>query len=112
MVCGLAAAAVVAIAFAIVSIRPRLAGNATTVSAVLTSLSNGRTVIWLTGLRGWLAHQITGWGPDGFMGALERAVGADWYATLSSGGVGLGSADNAHSFLVQALVALAYPALR
>ena len=111
MVGGVATAAIAATVLAIVLVRPRLAGSATTVSSMLALLSNGRTVIWLTGLRGWLAHPITGWGPDGFMGAFERAVGADWYATLSSGGVGLGSADNDHNFLVQALVTLGIPGL-
>jgi len=107
VVCGLAAAAVVAIAFAIVSIRPRLAGNATTVSAVLTSLSNGRTVIWLTGLRAWLAKPITGWGPDGFGRAFQSAAGADWYALVD----GLQAALNAHNFLIQTLATLGVPGL-
>jgi putative inorganic carbon (HCO3(-)) transporter len=108
---GLAVAVVAAVAVAIVLARPGLAGSATTLSSMLVRLSNGRTLIWLTGLRGWLAHPITGWGPDGFMGAFESAVGPDWYATLSSGGVGFGSADNAHNFLVQALVTLGIPGL-
>ena len=107
LVGGLAAAAVAATAFAIVSIRPRLAGNATTMSAALTSLSNGRTVIWLTGLRAWLAKPITGWGPDGFGRAFQSAAGADWYALVE----GLQAALNAHNFLIQTLVTLGVPGL-
>jgi len=48
---------------------------------------------------------------DAFMRAFEGAVGAEWYATLSGGGVGFGSADNAHNFLIQALVTLDIPGL-
>ena len=104
---GLALAALAAVAAAIVSVRPRLAGSATTLSSVLTSLSNGRTVIWMTGLRGWLAHPITGWGPDAFGAAFQSAVGADWYAIVD----GLQTSVNAHNFLVQALVTLGIPGL-
>jgi hypothetical protein len=68
-------------------------------------------VIWDIGLRAWLVHPITGWGPDGFMRAFESAVGAKWYATLSRVSVGFGSADNAHNFLIQALVTLGIPGL-
>ena len=104
---GLAVAAVAAIAVAIVLVRPKLAGSATTLSSVLERLSNGRTVIWLTGLRGWLAHPITGWGPDGFGRAFQSAVGADWYAIVD----GLQTAENAHNFLIQTLVTLGIPGL-
>ncbi|HEY5506758.1 MAG TPA: O-antigen ligase family protein, partial [Coriobacteriia bacterium] len=82
LVGGLLIAVVGVASVAIVAIRPRLAGDATTLSALLTSLSNGRTVIWMTGLRSWLAHPITGWGPDGFGAAFQSAVGADWYAIV------------------------------
>ncbi len=87
--------------------RGRLAGSSA-LPSVLARASNGRTVIWLTGLRGWLAHPITGWGPDGFGRAFESAVGADWYSLVAAG---FGSADNAHNFLVQALVTLGIPGL-
>src|SRR5665647_832125 len=102
-----AIAAVAAIAVAIVLVRPKLAGSATTLSSVLERLSNGRTVIWLTGLRGWLAHPITGWGPDGFGRAFQSAVGADWYAIVD----GLQTAENAHNLLIQTLVTLGIPGL-
>ena len=49
------------------------AGAPRTLSSLLARLSNGRTVIWLTGLRAWLTHPITGWGPDGFGRAFESA---------------------------------------
>jgi len=101
--------AVVAVAVALALRGP--AGSSATLWSALAAASNGRTVIWLTGLRAWLAHPITGWGPDGFMRAFESAVGRDWYGTLSNGGVGFGSADNAHNFLVQALVTLGIPGL-
>jgi O-antigen ligase len=104
---GLAVAAFAAIAVAIVSIRPKLAGSAATLSSLLMRLSNGRTVIWLTGLRAWLTRPITGWGPDGFDRAFQSAVGADWYAIVK----GLQTAQNAHSFLVQTLVTLGIPGL-
>ncbi len=81
-------------------------GGATDLASLLAGASNGRSVIWLMGLRAWLAHPITGWGPDGFMHAFESVVGADWYATLAKVGVGYGSADNAHDLLIQALVTL------
>lgn len=91
----------------------RGAANSTALSSQLARLSNGRTIIWLTGLRGWLAHPITGWGPDGFARAFERAVGADWYAAAGVGfGSGLaGAADNAHNFIIQILVTLGIPGL-
>lgn len=104
---GLVAATLLAIAAAIVAVRPKHAGSATTLASLLARLSNGRTVIWLTGLRGWLAHPITGWGPDGFGRAFESAVGPDWYTLIE----GLRAALNAHSFPVQALVTLGVPGL-
>jgi O-antigen ligase len=104
---GLAVAGVAGIAAAIVLVRPRLAGSATTLSSLLARLSNGRTVIWLTGLRGWLTRPITGWGPDGFGRAFQSAVGADWYAMVE----GLQTAESAHNFLVQTLVTLGIPGL-
>ena len=106
LVGGLLIAAAAASA-AIVAIRPRLAGGATTLAGLLTSLSNGRTVIWTTGLRGWLAHPITGWGPDGFGAAFQSAVGADWYAIVD----GLQTTVNAHDIFVQTLVTLGIPGL-
>src|SRR5450759_1578868 len=99
---GLAVALTAAVAAGIVLVVRGSAGGSASLSSVLANASNGRTVIWLIALRAWLVHPIIGWGPDAFMRAFESAVGADWYATLSSGGVGLGSADNAHNFLVQA----------
>jgi O-antigen ligase len=87
------------------------AGRSAGLLSWLASASNGRTVIWLMGLRAWLVHPITGWGPDGFMRAFESVVGANWYATLSKAGVGFGSADNAHNFLIQSLVTLGIPGL-
>ena len=102
VVAGAVVAAATAVAAAIVMIRPRHASSAKTLTSVLASLSNGRTVIWLTGLRGWLAHPIVGWGPDGFGRAFESAVGSDWYALVD----GLQTAGNAHGFLVQTLVTL------
>ena len=108
----LAVAAIAAAATATTVLVLRGAGGGSgTLWALLASASNGRTAIWLIGLRAWLAHPVIGWGPDGFMRAFESAVGADWYATLSSVGVGFGSADNAHNFLIQALVTLGIPGL-
>lgn len=104
---GLALAAVALSAIAIVMIRPKHAGSASTLASILVRLSNGRTVIWLTGLRAWLSHPITGWGPDGFGRAFLAAVGPDWYAIIQ----GLQKADNAHNFLVQVLVTLGIPGL-
>ena len=104
---GLAVALIAAAAVAIVSIRPGSAGHSAVFSSLLVSASNGRTVIWLTGLRGWLAHPITGWGPDGFGRAFDSAVGADWYALVG----GLASVDNAHSIFIQTLVTLGIPGL-
>jgi len=96
---------VVAAAVAIVWTRPEFAWRVATLSSGLTNLSNGRFVIWLTGLRGWLAHPITGWGPDGFGHAFQSAVGADWYALVE----GLQTAENAHNFVIQSLVTLGIP---
>jgi hypothetical protein len=104
---GIAVAVVAAMVVAVVWIRPGSAGSSVTLSSWLASVSNGRTVIWLTGLRGWSAHPITGWGPGGFVRAFESAVGADWYAITPVGG----TIDDAHSFLVQALVTLGIPGL-
>jgi O-antigen ligase len=104
---GLAVAGIAASAATIVMVRPRMAGSATTLASTLERLSNGRTVIWLTGLRGWLERPITGWGPDGFDRAFQSAVGADWYALIE----GLQTAQNAHNFLVQTLVTLGVPGL-
>jgi hypothetical protein len=104
---GLAVAAVSAIVVAIVLVRPRQAQSAETLSSLLLRLSNGRTLVWLTGLRGWLARPITGWGPDGFERAFGSAVGADWYALVE----GLQGAKNAHNILVQTLVTLGIPGL-
>lgn len=92
---------------AIVAIRPRLAGGSRTLWSLLTSLSNGRTVIWSTGLTAWLTHPITGWGPDGFARAFQSAVGPDWYALVE----GVQAAENAHGLPVQALVTLGIPGL-
>jgi len=107
----LAVALIVAAAAVIVLVLRGPAERSAALSSVLASASNGRTVIWDIGLRAWLVHPITGWGPDGFMRAFESAVGAKWYATLSRVGVGFGSADNAHNFLIQALVTLGIPGL-
>lgn len=98
---------VIAAAVAIVWTRPEFAWRVATLSSGLTNLSNGRFVIWRTGLRGWLAHPITGWGPDGFGHAFQSAVGADWYAIVD----GLQAAENAHNFAIQSLVTLGIPGL-
>ena len=110
-VAGLGVVLVAAVGAAIVLVPRGPGGGSTSLSSVLVNASNGRTVIWLIGLRAALVHPITGWGPDAFMRAFESAVGAGWYATLSSGGVSFGSADNAHNFLIQALVTLGIPGL-
>jgi len=107
----LAVALTVAAVAAVVIIVRGPATGSESLSSALASASNGRTVIWLIGLRAWLLHPITGWGPDAFMRAFEGTVGAEWYATLSGGGVGFGSADNAHNFLIQTLVTLGIPGL-
>lgn len=104
---GAAIAGVAVAAAAIVAIRPRLAASSTTLWSLLTSLSNGRTIIWLTGLRAWLAHPITGWGPDGFGRAFQSTVGADWFAIVE----GIQAAENAHGLPVQVLVTLGIPGL-
>jgi O-antigen ligase len=96
-----------AAAVAIVAIRPRMAASASTLASALTSLSNGRTVIWGTGLRAWLTDPVLGWGPGGFGHAFQSAVGADWFAIVE----GLQTTENAHGFLVQALVTLGIPGL-
>jgi len=107
---GGAVALMLAVGAAITFNRVRYGGATTTLSSSLATLSNGRSVIWATGLRGWLAHPVTGWGPDAFGRAFDRAVGADWYALLAStGSSSLGSADNAHNIFVQALVTLGIP---
>jgi O-antigen ligase len=103
---GLAVAVIAATVVAIAFARNGFAGSSMTLSW-LARASNGRTVIWLTGLRGWLTHPIAGWGPGGFVRAFESAVGADWYAIVPVGG----TIDDAHSFLVQALVTLGIPGL-
>jgi O-antigen ligase len=109
---GMATAGTLAAAVAVVSIRARSAGAAQRLGPLLASISNGRTVVWLTGIRGWMTHPITGWGPDGFARAFDSAVGADWYALLASmGSSGLSSANNAHSLFVEALVTLGIPGL-
>jgi O-antigen ligase len=97
----------VAAAVAIVLTRPEFAWRVATLSSGLTNLSNGRFVIWRTGLQGWLAHPITGWGPDGFGHAFQSAAGADWYAIVD----GLQTAENAHNFVIQSLVTLGIPGL-
>lgn len=74
---------------------------------LITRLSNGRDVIWLTGLRGWLTRPILGWGPDGFARAFQRGVGADWYAITPA----LQVVIDAHNFLVHTLVTLGIPGL-
>ena len=101
MLAGLALGAIGASFLAIVLALPR-ASSASAMSSLLTRISNGRDVIWLTGLRGWLAHPITGWGPDAFGNAFQSAVGRDWFAMVE----GLQVADSAHNFLVQVLVTL------
>ena len=112
LVFGALAVALVAAAVGAIALARRGAGaSPTSLASTLARVSNGRTVIWLTGLRAWLVHPITGWGPDGFQRAFESAVGADWYAVLAAVRVPYGSADNAHSFLVQALVTLGIPGL-
>ena len=105
---GLVTVAAAAATVAIASIRIGSVGSSAALSSVIAVVSNGRSVIWLTGLRGWLVHPITGWGPDAFGRAFDSAVGADWYRTAGSLG---GSADNAHNLLVQALVTLGVPGL-
>jgi hypothetical protein len=77
------------------------------VSSGTAGVSNGRSVIWLTGLKGWLVHPITGWGPDGFVRAFDRAVGPSWYAIVE----GLQRAANAHDIFVQTLVTIGIPGL-
>jgi O-antigen ligase len=104
---GIAVAVMAAMVVVVVFARPGLAGSSTTLSSWLASVSNGRTVIWLTGLRGWLAQPFFGWGPGAFVRAFESAVGADWYAIAPVGG----TAEDAHNFLVQALVTLGIPGL-
>jgi len=59
---ALAAAVIAAAVVAVALLRPGSAGSSMTLSSALASASNGRTVIWLTGLRGWLVHPIAGWG--------------------------------------------------
>jgi O-antigen ligase len=108
---GLGVVVAAAAGAAIVLVLRGPAGGPTSLSSALANASNGRMVIWLIGLRAALVHPVTGWGPDAFMRAFESVVGAGWYATLSSGGVGFGSADNAHNFLIQALVTLGIPGL-
>lgn len=103
---GLAVAVIGLVALAFVYASP-LAGRSLGLSGGLTKLSNGRNVIWLTGLRGWLSHPITGWGPDSFGRAFQSAVGPEWYAIVQ----GLQTADNAHNFLIEALVTLGIPGL-
>jgi O-antigen ligase len=106
MLAGGVVAAVVAILAVLVYANP-LSGRGVSLSSGLTTLSNGRTVIWLTGLRGWLVHPVVGWGPDNFGHAFQRAVGADWYAIVA----GLQTAGNAHNLYVQTLVTLGLPGL-
>jgi O-antigen ligase len=104
---GLAVAVIAATVVAVVFARSGLAGSSTTLSSWLAQVSNGRTVIWLTGLRAWLEHPIAGWGPGGFVRAFESAVGADWYAVAPVGG----TIDDAHSLIIQAFVTLGIPGL-
>jgi len=104
---AISVAVVLGLAVAIVLVRPRMAGSSSDLWALLTQLSNGRTVIWVTGLRAWLTRPILGWGPDGFERAFGHAVGADWYALIE----GLQSAKSAHNTFVQTLVALGLPGL-
>lgn len=104
---GAALLAVISAGVAIVMIRPRMAGSESTLAALLEKISNGRTVIWATGLRGWAARPVTGWGPDRFSDAFQSAVGANWYALVN----GLYAVENAHNFLVQTLVTLGIPGL-
>jgi O-antigen ligase len=104
---AVALAILAALSTAIVLIRPRGGVGVATLSSLLARVSNGRTVIWATGLRGWLARPMTGWGPDGFERAFNSAVGADWYALIN----GLQGAKSAHSMIVQTLVTLGIPGL-
>lgn len=101
------AVGLVAVITGIVAYTQPLAGRGLSLSSGLTKFSNGRTVIWLTGLRGWLAHPITGWGPDNFGHAFQSAVGSDWYAIVA----GLQTAGNAHNLYIQTLVTLGVPGL-
>ena len=107
LLAGVAAAILATASAVIVLIRPRASGSAASLSSTLERISNGRTIIWLTGLRSWLERPITGWGPDGFTRAFDSAVGADWYAIVD----GAPGVDNAHNFLIQRLVTLGLPGL-
>ncbi len=107
MFVGLVVIAIAALVALAVLVRPNFAGRSMTFSAGLESLTNGRSLIWLAGLRGWLAHPITGWGPGAFVRAFESARGAASYTSTLIGR----TADDAHNFLVQALVTLGIPGL-
>ncbi|MEI7815056.1 MAG: O-antigen ligase family protein, partial [Coriobacteriia bacterium] len=107
VVLGGIVAAVTAIAVLLIAYFRPLVGRTLVWSEGLSKFSNGRSVIWLTGLRGWLLHPITGWGPEGFARAFGFAAGPDWYAIIE----GLQRAENAHNFLLQTLVTLGIPGL-
>lgn len=107
VIAGIAALAVVAVAAAIVFIRPRMGASTATVLSALDRVSNGRTIIWITGLRGWLDRAILGWGPDNFERAFQSAMRADWFAMTQ----GVQMPHNAHGFPVQTLVTLGIPGL-
>ena len=104
---GLAALVLAASAAAAAILRPDIIERLMGSSPLLVRLSNGRTVIWLTGLRGWMARPITGWGPDGFGHAFQSAVGPDWYAIVPT----LHVVIDAHNFLIHTLVTLGIPGL-
>jgi O-antigen ligase len=98
---GVSLAVLAAFAVFVAYARP-LANRGLTLSSAFTGNANGRWIIWRTGLRGWLVHPLTGWGPDQFGRAFERSVGQDWYALVGT----IYRAENAHNFLLQTLVTL------
>ena len=104
---GLVVVTIVALVALATFVRPNFAGRPLTLSSGLERLSNGRSLVWLAGLRAWLAHPITGWGPGAFVRAFESARGAASYTSTLVGR----TADDAHNFLVQALVTLGIPGL-
>ena len=82
--------------------------RATPCRRLLASVSNGRTVIWATGLRGVADPANHGLGSGRLRAERSKArSGADWYAIIG----GLRGATNAHGMLVQVLVTLGIPGL-
>ncbi len=104
---GIAIGLLLAVFVAIVLTRPALGGQQSVLDAGIARATNGRSVIWLTAVKAWLARPVTGWGPDAFLHAFESKVGSDWYAITP----GTLSSDNAHSIFVQTLVTLGLPGL-